>query len=393
MKLRLSSDNYIYKYQGEYYADTSGSPDLYDRYLRVFESIRFVARTKTVNIPPSKDFVRLNPTKIEVWPFPFFQGPKEYARVYMKTISRLRNVVNGCDAAILRIPSTTAYRVLDKVIKKEIPFAIEVVIDPKDSLRSTQNLLHKYYYWSWYKSLKHACKKADGIACVTKEYLQRRYYPTKPDAFVANYSSIALPKSMYFHSRSFPQKTTFDIAHVAAQVKFEGRKGHKELLDAVSIALGKGCNLNVVFVGADYENGIKKLTEYAKKLGVESHIKFTGQLHTKIEVIEQLRECDAFVMPTKSEGLPRSIIEAISQGLPCITTNVSGNPELIQRDFLIDDFYDVETLADKIILLSKDREVYESTSRYNFQNSLNYEESVLQKSRDEFYTKLKEKVK
>lgn len=107
-------------------------------------------------------------------------------------------------------------------------------------------------------------------------------------------------------------------------------------------------------------------------------------MHTKIEVIEQLRECDAFVMPTKSEGLPRSIIEAISQGLPCITTNVSGNPGLIQRDFLIDDFYDVETLADIIILLSKDREVYESASRYNFQNSFNYEESVLQKSRDEF---------
>lgn len=393
MKLLLSSDNYIYRYNGTYYADTSGSPDLYERYLRVFENIRFVARTKDVYVKPGKDFVLLDKSRIEVWPFPFFQGPNEYAKVYCQSLLSLSKVTKGCDAAILRIPSTTAYRVLEKVISNKIPFAIEIVIDPMDSYLSANNIIHRFFYWSWYKSLKRACEKAVGVSCVTKEYLQKRYFPSKSNAFVSHYSSIALPESMYYHARLFPHKQSFDIAHVAAQVKFEGRKGHKELIDAIAVVNAKGCDVSVTFVGADYQDGISKLRAYANKLGIGDKVNFTGQLNTKIEVIEQLRKCDIFVMPTKAEGLPRSIIEAISQGLPCITTNVSGNPELVQKEFLIDDFYDINALADKIMLLAHNPVIYESASKFNYENSLNYEEKVLQKRRDTFYSQLKATAK
>ena len=97
-------------------------------------------------------------------------------------------------------------------------------------------------------------------------------------------------------------------------------------------------------------------------------------------------------MPTWAEGLPRVIIEAMAKGLPCITTPVSGNPELVSEHFLVK-YSDVEVLADRIEELVKNKSVYEAESKGNFKKSLLYEASVLEKRRDSFYQKLKSCVK
>lgn len=385
-RLLLSSDDYIFEYNGSYYSATIG---LYERYLRVFDILRVVARTQKVDSLPSKAFVQLDNKNIEIWPFPFFQGPKQFAKIYFKGRKKLKNVTKDCNAAILRIPSTTAYQVLKHVLRDKLPFGVEVVIDPYDSFLSTNNVMHKLYYKSWYNDLLKACKNAEGVSCVTKEYLQKRYFPSKKGAFTSYYSSISLPKDLFMSARKYPDKQVMTIAHVSNQIKFEGRKGHKELIQAVAIVNKRGYNVCVNFVGGDYNLGIDKATNFAESLGVADKIHFLGFLKSKKEVIDQLKKADLFVLPTKAEGLPRAIIEAMAVGLPCITTNVSGNPELIQKEFLVNDFYDVEDLAEKIIKLIIDPELYEVTSRYNFENSKNYEESILQQKRDEFYTKLR----
>lgn len=105
-----------------------------------------------------------------------------------------------------------------------------------------------------------------------------------------------------------------------------------------------------------------------------------------------LDNADLYVMPTKAEGLPRVIIEAMAKGLPCITTNVSGNSELIESQYLVDNYYDIDSWAEKIKKITTDKELYEKASSFNFNKSLNYEASVLQYRRDTFYSKLKECV-
>ena len=113
---------------------------------------------------------------------------------------------------------------------------------------------------------------------------------------------------------------------------------------------------------------------------------------TRPELDVFLSTVDVFVMPTRAEGLPRVIIEAMAKGLPVITTPVSGNPELVSDYFLVD-YNDVETLADRIEELITNKSLYETTSKENFENSLKYEASVLEKRRDDFYFELKKLVK
>ena len=145
------------------------------------------------------------------------------------------------------------------------------------------------------------------------------------------------------------------------------------------------------FVGKSYHDGQRLLTEYSKSLGVESHIEYKGYV-TRSELDAFLTDVDLFVMPTRAEGLPRTIIEAMAKGLPCITTPVSGNPELVSEHFLVE-YSDVTTLADRIQELVTNKELYEATSKENFERSLQYEASVLEKRRDEFYIKLKQCIK
>lgn len=51
----------------------------------------------------------------------------------------------------------------------------------------------------------------------------------------------------------------------------------------------------------------------------------------RLDVREMLSAMDLFVMPSLWEGLPIAVLEAMAMGLPCIVTNVGGNPEVVRH--------------------------------------------------------------
>ncbi len=294
-----------------------------------------------------------------------------------------------CNAAIVRLPSTIGQRVCKKVIKKKIPYAVEVVYDAEDGWKSISS---KFYRSIWKKidrDMRETCYKADGVSCVTEFYMQKHYYSKKPSAFYSHYSSLALDKSFFTSERVFPNRPMV-VANVANQISFNGRKGFKEIIKALSLLKERGLDVSAAFAGKSYNDGEGQLMEYAESLGVRDKVKFMGYL-SREEMDRFLNGVDIFVMPTKAEGLPRVIIEAMAKGLPAISTPVSGNPELLSSHFLVG-FDDVITLADRIEELSTSPTLYEDASKENFKNSLKYEASILEERRDQFYTKLKEVI-
>lgn len=385
-QLLLSCDEYIYTDGSNYYVKNDQAYDLFERYLRVFDRLKIVNRTTEIIEIPLK-YRKLDLSNKEIISVPLFQGPIQYVKKYLDISKRLKKVTDGCDAAILRLPSTIAFRVWKEVLKSELPYAVEVVYDSMDGCISTKNIIHKILWLKINKEQVLACNKAIGVSCVTKFYLQKRYFSMQKNAFYSYYSSLSLDKSDYDSPRKYPQKKTFQIIHVANQVQFNGRKGHNELIEIVNILRQNACDIHVTFVGMDYLNGIKKLQLLAKELGVANYISFRGYV-SREELFVALRESDIFIFPTKAEGLPRVIIEAMAVGLPCISTSVSGNSELLQDSFLFD-YEDVHSMAEGIQNLINDSELYEQVSLYNFNKSLEYESSILEKRRDDFYNKLK----
>lgn len=388
-KLLLSCDDYIFSYKGKYYARTQEKYDFYQRYLRVFDQLRLV--TRCVNEDKlGKTRVLLDDERIEYVPLPFFSGPVQYAKKYFKIGRQLRNITDGCDAAILRLPATVAQRVGKKVMQSGIPYAMELVFDATDAYVNATNLLERVLWKMIDKQMKQLCEHSEGVSCVTEQYMQQHYTSKKENAFFSHYSSITLYDSFFTNQRNYLSKDVFKIAHVCTQVQFNGRKGYNEIIDALKILKGRGVKVEVNFAGPDYHNGIALLTDYAKKQGVGDMVNFVGGV-TREQLSSYLEDSDLYVMPTWAEGLPRVIIEAMAKGLPCITTPVSGNPELVSEHFLVE-YHDVEKLADRIEELVTNKELYEATSKENFERSLKYEATVLEKRRDEFYTQLKSRV-
>ena len=388
-KLLLSCDDYVYCYQGKYYARNQDKYDFYQRYLRVFEELRLTTRC-VYEDKLGTHRVLLDDPRIEYVPLPLFSGPVQYLKNYFRIGRLLKNVTNGCDAAILRLPATVAQRVGKKVMQSGIPYAMELVFDATDAYENATNLLERVLWKMIDKQMKQLCDNSDGVSCVTEHYMQQHYTSKKENAFYSNYSSITLYESFFTAPRENPCKEIFKIAHVCTQVQFNGRKGYNEIIDALKILKGRGVKVEMNFAGPDYHNGIALLTDYAKKQGVGDMVNFVGGV-TREQLSSYLEDSDLYVMPTWAEGLPRVIIEAMAKGLPCITTPVSGNPELVSEHFLVE-YHDVEKLADRIEELVTNKELYEATSKENFERSRKYEATVLEKRRDEFYTQLKSRV-
>jgi sugar transferase (PEP-CTERM/EpsH1 system associated) len=93
-----------------------------------------------------------------------------------------------------------------------------------------------------------------------------------------------------------------------------------------------------------------KLEKEASDLGIAGNVKFLG---FREDVPSLLQAMDIFVLPSLSEGLPLSILEALSLQKPVVATNVGGIPEIVEdgvTGYLVPP-RDPEALADKILLL------------------------------------------
>lgn len=388
-KLLLSCDDYIFCYEGKFYARTQEKYDFYQRYLRVFDKLRIVTRCVNEDIL-GKTRVLLDDERIEYIPLSFFSGPVQYAKKYNEIGKQIENITDGCDAAILRLPSTVAQRVGKQVMKSGIPYATELVFDASDAYTNATSFVERLLWKMIDKQMKELCYNAEGVSCVTAHYMQQHYTSKLTNAFFSNYSSITLNRSFFSSPKKYPNKDVFKIAHVCTQVQYKGRKGYNEIIDALVLLKERGINVEVNFAGPDYRNGIALLSGYANRKGVDDMVRFVGGV-TKDQLSSYLDDSDLYVMPTWAEGLPRVIIEAMAKGLPVITTPVSGNPELVNQHFLVD-YNDVEGLADRIEELTTQPDIYEKESCDNFERSKKYEASILQERRDAFYKNLKNRV-
>ena len=85
-------------------------------------------------------------------------------------------------------------------------------------------------------------------------------------------------------------------------------------------------------VGGGNNEFLKKI---ANKNAVGNQVIFHGKLEHD-EIFKWLRDIDIYIQPSDTEGLPRSVIEAMSVACPVIGSNAGGIPELINSSAIFD---------------------------------------------------------
>jgi glycosyltransferase involved in cell wall biosynthesis len=137
-------------------------------------------------------------------------------------------------------------------------------------------------------------------------------------------------------------------------------KGVEYVLRAISVCESRE-QIQFIIVGNGPEQ--EHLVQLAESLGIRDQVQFKGFVPGHIAVIHQ--EFQVFVFPSLWEGLPYSILEAMRSGLPIISTNVGGIPEVIDHmdNGILVSPAEVDGLAEAIDYIAHNRSAAEHLSR------------------------------
>lgn len=387
--LVVADGHYMQDSSGNVYAESVYNYDFYKRYLAVFDRVYAVVRLEEVETIPTNAKLCSGPN-VEFLKLPPYRGPFQYIQKYFAIKDVAKDYVHQAPCGIFRLPAATANLVCKIFAKTQKPFAVEIVVDPweKFAPSASPSIAAPVVRRVWTNTVKEMCRKANGVSYVTALYLQKKYPPHRADNknyFNTNYSSVELPDNLFAEPRQFVKKEKYAIVH-ASNAFTDNAKGHIPLMKVAKKVLDQGYHIEVIFIGDGPK--LNEFKEYAKELGVENSIQFLGRLSDGMAVRKVMRDCDIFVFPTRAEGLPRVLLEAMSEGLPALSCPTCGIPEVLGREYLCD-YDDIDAWANGIIRFIKNPELMTQASRANLEVAKKYRSSELNERRKRFYKMLR----
>jgi len=129
----------------------------------------------------------------------------------------------------------------------------------------------------------------------------------------------------------------------------------KELINLLKIVIlikKNKSNVQVAIAGSGPER--ERLETYITENGLEENVKLIGYIDDKIDFYN--KGC-IFLLTSRTEGLPRTVIESMSCGTPCIVSRVGDIEDLVinnQNGYLIDNCNDLVVFAEKVYSLLND---------------------------------------
>jgi colanic acid/amylovoran biosynthesis glycosyltransferase len=139
-------------------------------------------------------------------------------------------------------------------------------------------------------------------------------------------------------------------------------KGQHQLIDAVERLVGQGRRVRLHLVGAGPDDA--SLRQRVLQFADPQTVVFEGPVnHDRIRVLYDA--ADLFCIPSFAEGIPIVLMEAMASGIPCVTTQIAGIPELIRTglDGLLVAPSDLDGLTDALATLMDDEALRDRISK------------------------------
>lgn len=130
--------------------------------------------------------------------------------------------------------------------------------------------------------------------------------------------------------------------------RFTQQKGHEDLLEALAMVRRRHPSVELLCIGWGENEG--KVRRIAEGLELGAAVHFLGK---REDAVELLPAADFFVSPSRWEGLPHNLLEAMAARLPVIASAVPGNNEVIEegRSGFLVPARDAQALAEAITAL------------------------------------------
>lgn len=373
MNIVFAHDHKFREYEEEFYSTGGLSDSVLSRYVEIFGNVTVVARIIKKQ-----------------------QGDRNLSKIINKNVRIINSGWKGkkklilekeikeCDAVIARLPSFIGNKAIYYAKKYNKPYLIEVVGCAWDSMWNHSKLGKIIAPYMFYKTRKNV-KNSEFSLYVTNDFLQKRY-PTNgisiscSDVVLAEHKEEVLQKRI---ENINVKKDKCIIGTIAAvDVKY---KGQESIIRALA-KLNKDSAIKYEYhlVGGGDNTYLKTI---AKKYGVLEEVKFLGTIPHE-EIFDWLDSIDIYAQPSKVEGLPRALVEAMSRSIPCLATNVGGMPELLSSKFLFSKKRNIDEICK--ILKKFNKNVLEEQARDNFNKSKLYNKNLIEEKRNNFFKEFRE---
>lgn len=186
----------------------------------------------------------------------------------------------------------------------------------KDFYNSRKGVIRKIF--------RHFMNKVDVIICLSpqwKEFFSTHFLPRK---VVVLENIIERPADIRRSRPAMPGRVSFLFLG-----QIGNRKGIFDLIDVIRDHIDLWRGKATFVVGGNGETG--KLQQLITTYGLADTVIFKGWVSGE-QKAELLRDCDVYLLPSYNEGLPLSVLEAMSYGKPVISTTVGGIPEVVKND-------------------------------------------------------------
>lgn len=374
----------IYKDINGVYCSTTMTDDLFSRYFDVVDELVVATRIYPIN----KTYIEAHQEKISLPNISFIDIPNlnTFRALFGQMWEYKRKILEAareCDLFFLR-GGINALLGEDAALKLGKPFLAECSGCAWESYWNHSFKGKLIAPYMEYRARK-GTRRANYVIYVTEKWLQKRY-PTNGEWTYASNVILKHVDDSCLEKR-LEKIRSMEKKHIVigTTAGLNRMKGQQYVIEAMNL-LKDDVDIRYEMVGSGDKSYLISLAE---KYGLRDKVIFKGQMNHE-EVLAWLDNIDIYVQPSLQEGLPRSVIEALSRACPVIGSHTAGIPELIQPIFVFEQ-KSPRSIAEKIRVMLRSNKM-EDSARVNIEKAKEYELDKLNERRRQLYKKYRENV-
>ncbi|MDR7347998.1 glycosyltransferase [Enteractinococcus fodinae] len=325
----------------------------WEPFLQTFNKITVLARVEPGLV---RNEGYLLHERLEVVPIPYYSGVVNYYRKRAEILDFIFNYIADPEQVYyMWVPTQIAGPISKKVKEIGAALILRVIGDPagvaKSILPTPANHLAARIEQ---RKLRRTVQYADGIIYVTLRTLQELYPPSQ-EALVQARTDVVFSPELLAITKKRRHDAEKDFSIIAVGSQQQNYKGHDLLIKAVGSLQKRGYDISLTLVGQGAKH--EELRSLAKELQVKGAF-FIERLGFSLDVARYVSTFDMFAMPSRTEGMPKALLEAMAVGVLSIGSSVGGIPEILEEECLFEP-NSVSALEERIAFLIENRDLAE----------------------------------
>ncbi len=379
MRAIVATDVSIYLYKSRYYYASQVSV-IIERYYEQFGVLTLCGRVREVDLLNSS-LVDVTNMIDKVIAIPSLERAMlgAYNIVIHQAVAENDLVICRCPGVVSACAADVARKLGKKVFAESMGCAWDAYWN--------HGLIGKLAAPYMFYKMRQTVYRADYALYVTNEFLQKRY-PCKNESIGASNVLIKSVDEAVLERRlekivHSDYSTVTLMTTAAIDVRY---KGQEFVIRAIPKLNKMGIRVRYLLLGGGDAAYLKSI---AASCCVEEQVEFVGR-QTLDKVLELLEQADIYIQPSLQEGLPRSVIEAMSKACPVIGAKTAGIPELIDQECVVRR-KSVSDIAQVVCRIANPEKMAE-LAKQNFENAKGYLDSVISERRNNYYQKVLKEI-